>query len=239
MRRWIRLDAEWEESEWLAVLAGDAAGCWPRLLCWVKLRGKGGRCRFPSAAVLAHQWRVGQSVVEALIAAGLEHEAIQRDGAEIVVVNWEQYQEPNTIRQQRLRDRQTEEASNGESVTERDALSLSMSMSGVAVEGKDPKEGESKRKRAWRFCPEDWSPNEKHVELAAHLRVDLVAEEAKFRDHEFKAPKTDADRAFSRWLRTAKSFGNPLAGRNADPSARLRSNAEQTAEYLRTHLGIA
>jgi hypothetical protein len=99
--------------------------------------------------------------------------------------------------------------------------------------------GKTKR-GAWRFCPDEWTPNEKHYALADELRVDLPVELAKFRDHEFKTPKTDADRAFSRWLRQAKAYGNVLGvvPRNVDASTKLRSQIEQTAEYLR-RTGIA
>lgn len=73
--------------------------------------------------------------------------------------------------------------------------------------------------RRWRFVPNDWKPTEKHAALAKQLHVDLAAEEARFRDHEFKDPKSDADRAFSRWLRTAPQYVNGASrnGRHAPP----------------------
>lgn len=240
MRRWIRLDADWEEDDWLHGMTGEAAGCWPRLLCWVKLRGKGGRCRYPSTAVLAHTWRVSQEAVVGLVVAGLDHGALARENGDLIVVNWDAYQEPDRTgaeRQARWRERNAVT-----DVTDRDALSMSGSMSGVAVEGKESEKGEEpKKKRAWRFCPAEWTPKEKHAALAAELGVDMDAEEGKFRDHEFKDPKTDADRAFSRWLRNAKAYGNVRGSvpRNADASARLRAKAERTAEYLRNNLGVA
>jgi hypothetical protein len=73
-----------------------------------------------------------------------------------------------------------------------------------------------KRKKGWRFVPDDWQPSDRHIELARTLDVVLSREVAKFRDHEFKDPKTDADRAFSRWLRTAAEMGRkPPAGSQA------------------------
>lgn len=96
------------------------------------------------------------------------------------------------------------------------------------------KEITPKRARAagWRFCPDDWMPNEKHFALAAEFGVNLSVEESKFRDHEFKNPKTDADRAFSRWLRQAKEFGNPL-GKRGNPTERVQAGVQSMAEYLR------
>ena len=96
-------------------------------------------------------------------------------------------------------------------------------------------EGGAKKKRPWRFCPEDWKPTEKHWLLAAKLRVDMATEEEAFRDHEFAKPKTDPDRAFSQWLRNSKKFGGN--GRQ-DASTRLRNSTERTADYLRSQ-GIA
>jgi len=64
--------------------------------------------------------------------------------------------------------------------------------------------------RPWRICPEDFEPTPKHFELALQLHVNVERELTAFREWEFKDPKTDANRAFSRWLRTAgeKSNGN-------------------------------
>jgi len=64
----------------------------------------------------------------------------------------------------------------------------------------------SGRARRWRRVPEDWRPTDAHRELAAKLVVDFAIELEKFRDHEFRDPKTDADAAFRTWLRNAKRF---------------------------------
>jgi hypothetical protein len=57
-----------------------------------------------------------------------------------------------------------------------------------------------------RFVPDDWKVKARHRELASELRADLAGEEMKFREHEFKDPKQDFDRAFSRWLRRSVEF---------------------------------
>ena len=108
-RRWIRLDADWDESEWIDGLDGAVAGLWPRLLCWVKIRGTGGRCRRPSRSVLARRWRVPVEHVAALETAAIEDGAIHIDDGDIVVENWAKYQEPDTTaaaRKRRQRSRQ-------------------------------------------------------------------------------------------------------------------------------------
>lgn len=66
---------------------------------------------------------------------------------------------------------------------------------------------EQGRVAKWRRVPQAWAPNAAHSELASECRVNLDTELAKFRDHEFKAPKTDADAAFRTWLRNAQEFG--------------------------------
>lgn len=113
-RRWIRLDVEWEESAWLDGLPGQSAGCWPRLLCWVKLRGKKGRCKAPDHSVLARRWRVPRQAVDELIEAALKDEAIEIEGDELVVTNWPEYQEVDATaaarkRRQRARERAKKE----------------------------------------------------------------------------------------------------------------------------------
>jgi len=60
-------------------------------------------------------------------------------------------------------------------------------------------------KRKWTFVPESWEPNAAHRSLAKELGVAFDIELAKFRDHEFDRAKSDPDRTFSNWIRTAAS----------------------------------
>lgn len=84
---------------------------------------------------------------------------------------------------------------NGSSTVENLPLDLDL-----PKEEKEPK----KRKASWRIVPEDWSPKPAHRDKVKHWSQSRYDSELqKFRDWEFKEPKTDADRAFSRWLRTA------------------------------------
>lgn len=119
-RRWIRLDVDWEESAWLDGITGQAAGCWPRLLCWVKLRGRKGRCKAPDHSVLARRWRVPRQAVDELVDAAKKDGAIEVDGEEIVVTNWAEYQEVDATaaarkrRQRRRERRKAQEGDDGE-----------------------------------------------------------------------------------------------------------------------------
>ena len=65
------------------------------------------------------------------------------------------------------------------------------------------------RPRRWTRVPDDWAgPNSGHQALASELRVNLAVELPKFRDHEYRTPKSDADAAFRTWIRNAAVF-NP------------------------------
>lgn len=78
--------------------------------------------------------------------------------------------------------------------------------SGVGrVRAPEAEKSNPKRERSarWRKVPSTWAPSGEHQTLAESLRVDFEAEVAKFRDHEFKDPKSDADAAFRNWLRRA------------------------------------
>ncbi len=68
-----------------------------------------------------------------------------------------------------------------------------------------------KRGDTWRFVPDDWKPKEKHQALASKLNLDLDSQADAYRNHEFKTPRSDADRAFSAWLHKASTFARPAA----------------------------
>ncbi len=55
--------------------------------------------------------------------------------------------------------------------------------------------------RRWRRVPPDWQPKPEHIGLAMQIGADLQTEVVKFRDHEFRDPKSDADACFRTWLR--------------------------------------
>jgi hypothetical protein len=57
---------------------------------------------------------------------------------------------------------------------------------------------------AWRRVPAGWEPGDQHRAIAAECCVPFELELAKFRDHEFSAPKRDPDATFRNWLRSAR-----------------------------------
>lgn len=246
-RRWIRLDADWEESPWLHELAGESAGCWPRLLCWVKLRGQRGRCRWPSSAVLAHGWRVPRSVVENLMAAALGHGAITRDGDDLVVAKWEEFQEPDRTAAERMRKMRAKDAdvTAGYGVTARNPSRDR----DVDVDRDRDKKKPTPKKHAsyspefedvWRVHPR--GPKAKaseeygraiperldHEKLVACLECYVATEiNERFRGHDL-----------FRWIRDDRWEEYADRPRVSASSVRLHKSVDETAEYLR-RAGIA
>jgi len=90
------------------------------------------------------------------------------------------------------------------------------------IQGSDPGRP-SKREpqpRRWRRVPETWTPNDAHRALATELGVDIDHELPKFRDHEFRDPKSDADATFRTWLRTAAQY---QTSRSTTPASTRKS----------------
>ena len=67
-RRWLRLDVEWDASEWLVGLEPAAQLAWVKLLGWVKVEGAGGTCEAQPVATLAAAWKLPEGVVRDLLA---------------------------------------------------------------------------------------------------------------------------------------------------------------------------
>lgn len=78
----------------------------------------------------------------------------------------------------------------------------------------------SGRGKTWRRVPVDWAPNDTHRALARELGVNFELELAKFRDHEFERPRSDADLTFKNWIRTAAGYkrGQGSTAKPAQPN---------------------
>lgn len=114
-------------------------------------------------------------------------------------------------------------------------LSESLAESGSASLLSSGSGSESKRARGrpkserWRRVPESWQPADAHRQLASELHVNLDLELGKFRDHEFRDPKSDADAAFRRWIRTAAEYGSRPQRINGIPTGLEEHNAHKQA----------
>lgn len=77
----------------------------------------------------------------------------------------------------------------------------------------------------------DFQPTPEHVDLAMRLGADVHAEAAKFRDHEFRDPKSDANACFRTWLKRSIEL------RRAAIGARLNGgNGNRAADGLEAQL---
>lgn len=212
MGRWIRLDTSWSSSEWLAALEPIPRLLWPELLCYVKAHGIAGRCR-RGVDALRRVTGVTRNDVTDLETAAIEHGALTLDDGDWVLTGWRKYQGDDTAPERMRRHR---EASKQLSplrqlrVTEgalRSVTDVTPTVTEtVTVVKKKPPSSVSKKAASWRFCPEDFQPTDSHRLLARQLVVNLDVELAKFRDHEYAKPKTDAGRAFSTWLRNSATY---------------------------------
>lgn len=113
--RYLKLNANWMESEWLIVLSAEARLAWVQLLCYVKTNGIGGRVKAKPIIIFAQQNFMGEeSVAQMIRAAKIDGALIEEDGVWIMQ-NWAVHQgdETNAERQRRFRSKQNDGDSNG------------------------------------------------------------------------------------------------------------------------------
>jgi hypothetical protein len=199
------------------------------LLAYVKAYGLGGRAKAMTALAAAKSWNIPTKDVQAMLDAAHSDSAMTTVDGDWMMSGWEKHQATDGTAWERQRRHRAEKSRlsplrrDDRDVTRdtRDRKrnpSLSLSVVGVGVEVPSPKEplGENPRARRWRYCPAEWTPTPGHLALATELHVNIADEEAKFRDHEFDKPKSDPDRVFSNWIRTASKYstnGNGNGGR--------------------------
>lgn len=85
-----------------------------------------------------------------------------------------------------------------------------------------PKGG--KRKTKGTQIPDDWEPNQKHVDLAMELKVPLYHEVEKFKDHALAKGRVlkNWDAGFRSWLRQSKDFSGNGNGQETKAQAMRR-----------------
>lgn len=107
MRRWIRLDVGWDDSDWIAELSTGAQLAWVKLLCHCKRDGVRGVCKAISPSVAARRWNVTADDVREMIEAGRRDGAIHYEDGTWTLTTWTHYQgDPsNRDRQRRYRER--------------------------------------------------------------------------------------------------------------------------------------
>lgn len=102
----------------------------------------------------------------------------------------------------------------------------------LSSEGSEPSAARA-TKRRMRRCPDSFALDETGKKLCVELRVNWVVEEPKFRDWEFKDPKSDWQATARTWIRNAASGTradgalpprNRPANASEDERARARNN---------------
>lgn len=104
--QWIRLDVDWDASEWLDALPWAARAVWPVVLCHVKVFGNGrGSCKALSAERLARTHDIPVECVRALLDAACSGEspALVITGDRWTVTSWARYQTPDAARMRQAR----------------------------------------------------------------------------------------------------------------------------------------
>ena len=102
-QRWLRLNIQYAESEWLFNLKGNVRRLWPDILCYVKAFGNAGTCKMPSMKVLAKKLDTRAVDLNTLLKAAVADGALVVEGNLWTVVNWATYQDPDNTRVERQR----------------------------------------------------------------------------------------------------------------------------------------
>ncbi|ARU40188.1 hypothetical protein CCB80_03160 [Armatimonadetes bacterium Uphvl-Ar1] len=121
--RYVKLNGNWMDSEWLLVLSAEARLAWVQMLCYVKLSGIGGRVKAKPSMVFARQNFIGEESVEQMIRAAKQNGALVEEDGTWLLTGWSKHQGDETAseRQKRWREKQ-KQVQNGENVTGGNAL---------------------------------------------------------------------------------------------------------------------
>jgi hypothetical protein len=116
--RWVRLDVDFGDTEWLFPLSGLAELAWVKLLAYAKRSGIRGRVRCLSPSVAAEKWKCGLDAFDEMMTAataGDNPAVIEVDG-DWFLTGWDRYNpidRTNADRQRHLRERSRRNGHNG------------------------------------------------------------------------------------------------------------------------------
>lgn len=102
-RRWIRLDADWDTSDWLIDLQPGGRLAWIELMCYVKRSGKEGRVKAMTPRAASRLWRIAEDDVIEMLEDATEDGALALDDGDWVLANWRKYQEVDATTKERSR----------------------------------------------------------------------------------------------------------------------------------------
>ena len=228
--RWIRLDTTWDSSKWIAELPAQSQLAWVKLLCYMKAHGDSRSVKALSPKVAARKWGVTVTHVNKMLSAAIADKALLLEGAEWVITGWHrQTDTTNALRQSRYRERQKGLAEPvtpvTPTVTPRNDVTPTETETGTVTKERE------KRGRATAELPDDWTPNDKHAEIASAEGVNLDRAAEMFRDHAAANGRTQLrwDQAFNNWLRSPY---NQLR-------EKVKSKSQATGERLEQEMGVA
>lgn len=106
--RWVKLNTNWMESDWLIVLGAEARLAWVQLICYTKTNGLAGRVKAKSAMVFARQNFIGEESVGQMILAAKANGALEEVDGDWILTGWVRHQggdETAAERMRRMRNR--------------------------------------------------------------------------------------------------------------------------------------
>jgi hypothetical protein len=125
--RWVRLNVDWDGSEWLAALPWHVRAAWPVILCYIKREGRDGKAKTPILSRLAGGHDIPLEVITALSNAAIENGALIVADGHWIIAKWDVYQKPdatNADRQKRYKERQSASNRNNNAVENADNAAI-------------------------------------------------------------------------------------------------------------------
>jgi hypothetical protein len=143
-RQWIRLDVDFEDSDWLVDLDPLAQFAWVKFCCRVKAEGANGRWRKRSVTALRRRLALPEAAVAEMLAAATagDSPALEEQDGEWVVGSWEKYyptDRTNADRQRRYRERKKVEEPDGGDDDNNGGNAVTLSCATVDVRRNDGK----------------------------------------------------------------------------------------------------
>jgi hypothetical protein len=209
VRRWIRLDAQWDDTEWVMLLGPLSQLAWVKLLCYVKRDGRRGTVHALTAKAAAKKWGVTVQAVEDMIFQARQDGALRCEVVDErekwVVTKWVEYQEPdptNVARQRLFRQRNGSNA-----LLTRDTVARDHRPPTCDNQTAEPPPAKVGKKRKTQL-PDDWQPLERHLAKAKEICVNCDLEVAKFRGYHGGHGNTrlDWNKSFDTWLLNAAEY---------------------------------
>ena len=110
--RWLRLNVDWDDSEWVNDLEPLGQLAWIKLMCHVKRDGHAGRVRALSTIVASRKWNIPKGAIEEMLSLAEACGALAIEGEAWVLLNWNKYQgdSTNSERQKRYREKTSGES---------------------------------------------------------------------------------------------------------------------------------